>query len=105
MVTIGTLATHLHCGISSGFVARLSRRINLYALRLHLMALISLWAREGPSDPGVPRATCSDLEALIQDSQARLSAIKLSSESDDLLMCSFSDMTLRTNNCLHIPRA
>ena len=69
MVTIGTLATHLHCGISSGFVARFSRQINLYALISHLMALIYLWAREGPSDPGVSRATCSDLEPLIQDGQ------------------------------------
>ena len=68
-VTIGTLATHLNCGISSRFVARLSKWIDLYALRYHLMTLISLWAREGPSDPGAPRATCSDLEPLIQDGQ------------------------------------
>ena len=64
---IGTPAAYLRCGISSGFVARLSKWIDLYALREHLMALISLWAREGPSDPGVPRATGSNLDSLIQD--------------------------------------
>ena len=66
---IGTSAAHLKSRISSSFVARLSKRIDLYALRYHLMTLISLWAREGPSDPGAPRATCSDLEPLIQDGQ------------------------------------
>ena len=83
---IGTSAVHLKCGISRGFVACLSKQIGLYAFREHLMALISLWAREGPTDPGLPRATGSNLDPLIQDCQVGSSTIKLSSELDDLLM-------------------
>ena len=66
---IGTSVAHLKSRISSSFVAYLSKWIDLYVLREHLMALIRLWAREGPSDPGVSRATGSNLDPLIQDCQ------------------------------------
>ena len=41
-VMIGTRAAYLRCGISSGFVARLSKWVDLYALTEHLRDLDSL---------------------------------------------------------------